>query len=212
MVLNQKGMAKFFNKFNGGKPIKWFFVKNAGKIFFLFLVSYAIIYMLSVFTGLTGFGGWNLSADISRIDYFFALAPIVGFFFMFFLVDWIEGYFDTKFTRTAWFAVLIIAMSVVAYYVAVFWLYCNLFSMQQVTFCSPLGASQTSSYLSSQTPNNNLIANFLSDLPIDFLGKIFGSMLRTQFSASFFSSPYIVLVLGALFGWAARLLSDKLPK
>lgn len=191
------------------KRYEWFFVKNAGKLVFLFLVSYAFLYFLSINNQWTGFGSWNLSLDFSRIDYFFALAPVCGFFFMFLLFDWIEAYFETKLTRTPWFLALILSLSLVAYYVSLFWFYCNLFSYSQATFCSPQGSTQTLAFLAQQTPNNNIVANFLSDLPIDFLGKFFGSFLRAQYFGSLLSSPYVVFILSVCFGWASRLFLGK---
>jgi len=186
--------------------------KNIGKLIFLFLISYAILFILSIFNSISGFGGWNVTLNLSKIDYFYVLAPVSGFFFMFLLVSWAEKYFETKFLRTPWFGALFFFLSVVAYYVSLFWFYCNLFSFNQTSICSSEGAAQTSSFLSNITPNNNLIANLLSDLPIDFIGGFFNSILRTQFMSLFLSGPYIIFILGALFGWASRLLLFKLEE
>jgi len=186
--------------------------KNIGKLIFLFLISYVILFLLSVFNSISGFGGWAVTADLSKIDYFYVLAPISGFFFMFFLVSWAEKYFETKFLRNPLFGVLFLFLSVVAYYVSLFWFYCNLFSLAQTSVCSSEGSAQTTNYLSSLVPNNNLIANFFSDLPIDFIGGFFNSILRTQFMSLFLSGPYIIFILAALFGWVSRLILFKLEE
>ena len=176
--------------------------KNAGKLIFLFLLSYAVLFMLGAFNQITGFGGWNFSADLSRLDFFYALPPISAFFFMYFLVGWIETYFETKFTRTVWFGFSLFILSIIAYYVSLFWFYCNI--------CSSEGANQTSQFLSQIVPIKNVLINFLTDFPIEFIGQFFNSLLSTQFVALFLSNPYIIFVLGAIFGWASRLIILRL--
>lgn len=186
--------------------------QSFAKVLFLFLISYVLLFVLSVFSSVSGFGGWNVSFDLSRIDYFYALAPVCGFFLMFFLIDWVEKYFDTRFTRSPWFGLMVFVLAVIAYYVALFWFYCNLFSLAQTSVCSPEGANQTYGFLARQVPVKNMVLDFLIGIPVQAVSGFFTGLLKTEFVGSFLSSPYILFVLSVLFGWASKLFLGRLDK
>ncbi|AJF60705.1 MAG: hypothetical protein J4224_01455 [Candidatus Diapherotrites archaeon] len=153
---------------------------QALKVVFLFILSYILLYSLgAVFGALTGFRDWGFTTNIFKLDYFYFLIPIPAFFFMFFLVDWIEQYFETKLTRNFIFPVFFVALALIAYYVAVFWFYCNLFSLAEESVCSANGSSAAMQYV-SQT-----------------------------FVSSLLQSPYIIFVLAAVLGWLSKLLVER---
>ncbi|MDO8634378.1 MAG: hypothetical protein Q7K34_03760 [archaeon] len=181
---------------------------NALKIGFVFIVSYVFLFVLSSVNSWTGFTKWHATLDIFRLDYLFALMPVAGFFFMFFLIDWIEAFFETRFTRTPWFAVFVLVMGVVAFYIASFWFFCNVFGFSTNEACGQQGAKTTLEYLSSKVDTKNVVVNFLSGLP--GAGPFFGSFLSTSFFRLFLESAFILFLLSAVFGWAARLLYFKL--
>jgi UDP-N-acetylmuramyl pentapeptide phosphotransferase/UDP-N-acetylglucosamine-1-phosphate transferase len=53
----------------------------------------------------------------------FFLPPIVGFFFTYFLINWIDDFFETKFSHSLWFPILVLFFSLLAEYIALFWNY-----------------------------------------------------------------------------------------
>ncbi len=180
------------------------------KILFIFLLSYVILYLLSAFNDLTGFSGWGLTLDIFRIDYLYYLMPIPGFFIIFFLIDWIEDFFQTKFTRTPWFPVSFFVLGLIAFYIAIFWYFCNLLSINDASFCSPAGSSNTLNFLSAVVPSQNVLISFLSTSLPGFLSGFFSSLLSTNFVKFFIESAYIIFLLAGIFGWAAKLVYFKL--
>ncbi|GEM_PF-2029627 len=185
-------------------------LNNSLKVMFIFLASYFFLFLLSVFNSSTGFSGWNISSDLSRLGFFYILIPIPGFFIMFFLFDWIEEFFETRFTRTFWFPLLIFVLGVVAFYIAVFWYFCNILSLNEGSFCSANGSSQTFGYLSGIADTRNILINFLSKSMPGFLSGFFASLLSTNFIATFLQSAYILFLLSLVFGWAGKMIYLKL--
>lgn len=181
---------------------------NAFKIGFIFIVSYIFLFLLSQLTDITGFTKWHASFDVFRLDYLFAFMPVAGFFFMFFLIDWIESFFETKFTRTPWFGVFILVLGLIAFYIASFWFFCNVFSFSANEACGQQGAKTTLDFLSTKVDSKNVIVKFLVGLPI--LGGFFGFFLGTNFFRLFLESAFILFLLSAVFGWLARLVYFKI--
>lgn len=177
------------------------------KVGFVFLASYAFLYVLGSLSSLTGMHNWGFTLDLFRLDYLYFLIPIPGFFMMFLLIDWVEEFFSTRFTRTAWFGVFFLCLAVVAFYVAVFWYYCNgiTLNMGEQSACSANGASQTIQFLSAKAPNSNILLNFLSGV-----FQPFSSILMTNFSKLFLESAYLVFVLAGILGWLAKLVYFRL--
>lgn len=184
---------------------------NQLKIVFVFIVSYVVLFFLGALSNITGMHNWGGFSNIFRIDYMYYLLPIPGFFMMFFLIDWIEEFFETRFTRTIWFPLMLLVMSVIAFYIASFWLFCNLnnYSLSENSFCSANGAKYAAELLSAPAQTNNAVINFLSGLP-GFLSGFFSGLLSTNFIKLFLESAFLVFVLAAVFGWLAKLIFFRL--
>jgi hypothetical protein len=98
-------------------------------LFFFFIISYGIIFLLSL--GRDAIGGavagipvLNLLLPINTFDSpMYYLLPIVGFFFTYYIIDWANEYFETKFALSIWFPILTFVLSIFALYVSLFWLF-----------------------------------------------------------------------------------------
>ncbi len=87
-----------------------FDAQTIAKITVLFVISYIILYLSSTF-----FYKWDSPM--------FFLPPIVGFFFAYFLIDWIDEFFESRAAHAWYFPVLIIVLALAAEYIALFWYY-----------------------------------------------------------------------------------------
>lgn len=175
------------------------------KVVFIFVASYVLLFVLGALSSFTGLRDWGFTLDFFRLDYFFFLIPIPGFFIMFFLIDWIEEFFETRFTRRPWFVVFFLLLGVLAFYIATFWYFCNLLSLNDATACSSTGANNTFQYLSSVVDHKNAMINFLSTALPGFLSSFFSSLLKTNFVKLFLESAYIVFLLAGVLGWGAKM-------
>jgi hypothetical protein len=96
---------------------------------FLFALSYFVVYALSLGSGWIGKTPFLGDLQVLTLpDYsslMFYLLPAVGFFIIFFLVDWANEYFETKQALSPLFPVLFFVFSLAAFYVALFWYYAN---------------------------------------------------------------------------------------
>ncbi|MFH1256126.1 MAG: hypothetical protein V1494_02430 [Candidatus Diapherotrites archaeon] len=96
---------------------------DAAKIIVLFLVFYALLYLLPLIFNSFNLGlsmhDWGWTGKLDQLDYMFFLIPISGFFFMYFLLDWVNEYFETKAAYSIWMPLLLILISVIAYYFAI---------------------------------------------------------------------------------------------
>ncbi|MBN2127192.1 MAG: hypothetical protein JW703_02240 [Candidatus Diapherotrites archaeon] len=59
---------------------------------------------------------WDLSGFPLRADYMLLLLPIAGFFFIYFLIDWINDFFETKFALSYWFPLVLFGFSLIAWH------------------------------------------------------------------------------------------------
>ena len=187
------------------------------KLLLLFALSYLIIFFLANWasisnsTDITGLREWSFSSNIFMWDYSLFFLPIAGFFLMYLLIDWAESYFETKFMRSAWFPVFVIILSFVAFFLAVFWLECNLISMSTdpgtKSICTQKGAEATMGLLLQHANQNNILLKTTSSL-LTFTSP----WLSSNFTNEFLRSPYFMFVLGALFGWASKLILDKMDE
>ena len=97
-------------------------------LFFLFLLSYALLFAMGMAQSAIG----AIVANIPVINLFFPitsfvspmyyLLPIVGFFFTYFIIDWANNYFETKFVLSPFFLLLMIVLYLLALYIALFWM------------------------------------------------------------------------------------------
>ena len=187
------------------------------KLFVLFALSYLILFFLanwatiSSSTDITGFRHWNFSSNIFTWDYSFFFLPIAGFFLMYLAIDWIESFFETKFLRSPFFLVFVILLSFAAFFVAVFWLDCNLVSLSTdpgtKSICTQNGANTTMQILSQHQEQRNIFLKTISSV-LPFTSP----WLSTNFMNEYLQSPYFMFVLGAIFGWASRLILDKIEE
>jgi len=60
---------------------------KALKVLFIFLLSYFVMYILSIMSPLNDM---NFFAGFDKLDYSLLLLPIVGFFFIYLLIPWLK--------------------------------------------------------------------------------------------------------------------------
>lgn len=104
------------------------------KLIFLFILTYVLLYFAGSMTDLHY---WGFSLDFSKFDYMFYLVPVVGFFSMYLLIEWADNYYQTKLSQNILFPVLFFVISIVAYYVVLYWYFQNFAQLQgrsEVTF------------------------------------------------------------------------------
>jgi len=92
------------------------------KVIFIFIITYVILHLLSLFTPL---GNWGTFKGIFQFSYMYYFLPIPGFFLMYFLPPWYNKYFETNAANSPIFPLAFLAISIPAYYVALFWYYKN---------------------------------------------------------------------------------------
>ncbi len=60
---------------------------------------------------------WDLSKFPFVADYMLLLLPFAGFFFIYFLIDWVNDFFETSFALTPWFPIVFFILSIIAWHV-----------------------------------------------------------------------------------------------
>ena len=103
---------------------------------FLFLFSYGILYVI----GSAKDSIYPLVSEIPYVNFFlplpefnsllFILMPVAGFFFMFFLVDWINNFFQSNTGFSPIVPALFFGLSLLAFYIALFWYIGNYAQLQ----------------------------------------------------------------------------------
>ena len=86
-------------------------------------------------------------------------------------------------------------MGIVAFYIASFWFFCNVFGFSTNEACGQQGAKNTLEYLSARTDVKNVVIGFLSGLP--GIGPFFGSILGTNFFRLFLESAFVLFLLSS---------------
>lgn len=83
------------------------------------------------------------------------LLPVVGFFTIYLLIDWINEQFKTQAGFKAWLPLVFIILSMFAFYIALYWYWCNAFSLGVIdaTACTSEGSKKTAEFLSGNYPN-----------------------------------------------------------
>jgi hypothetical protein len=150
---------------------KAFSGKDWVKIAILFVVSYAVLWALGNF-GLLG--KWDSPM--------FFLPPIVGFFLTYLAIDWLDGFLGGKAMHEWYFPVIVLILGFIAYYVALFWFWCNNFTQSGsagLPFCSSDGAKIT----------------------LDFVGKNFISLLK--------GDAFLPFLLSIILGWISHLVVER---
>lgn len=169
--------------------------EKLAKLLFLFLLSYALIYALQVVLPDCGERAficthkWGFTLDITMIDYQFYLLPVVGFFFSYLAISWINDFFETKYAASWPYPVVAVVFSLVAFWVQLFWLFCNFRTIDQPLgqadaipffYCNAAGAAKTNAFLAE------------------------------NFWKLFFDSSFFPFVLAMILGWAAHMVLEKL--
>ncbi len=103
------------------------------KLIFLFVLSYIILYFLPEITKAlnpdVALHDWGFTLNPSMLDYTFFLMPFIGFFFIYFLIDWVNEFFETNFASSVYFPLLFVVLCFLAFYVQLFWYYSNIVSL-----------------------------------------------------------------------------------
>ncbi len=100
------------------------------KLVFLFVLTYLFLFFLPAITQAINpsiaLHDWGFTLNPSMLDYTFFLMPFVGFFFIYFLIDWANDYFKTNFGLTVYFPLLFVVLSFLAFYIQLVWYYSNI--------------------------------------------------------------------------------------
>ncbi len=142
-----------------------------GKIAVLFLISYGLLYLVSF----QFFQKWDSPM------YF--LPPIVGFFVLYFLLDWGDEFFETDALHQWYLPVILVLLALLAEYITLFWYYGSLASMSSKPFDITFGI------------NDPQVLN--------------ADKLSIGFVSQFKLSAFLPFFLACLLGWLSHLIIDK---
>ena len=183
---------------------------------FLFVISYFFLYVVgSAHSSLT-----KAVAEIPVLNIFFPWAefesymffimPFAGFVFMFFLVDWLNGFLKKKDGSSPVVPFVFFVLAILAFYVAIFWYagnYADLQSNTQVKYNPYICISE------SQAECNKLVneANqILIDKRVMFDETRLLQYRPVSFSDRLKGGSYYLFVLGGLLGWLTRFIVHKI--
>ena len=195
-----------------GKKRRWhhFHKIYAVRVFFLFIVFYLVLavgvwvsqpiysfldklfadlnFIIPIFWPLQTLV--NMFLPLAQWDSpMFMLLPIPGFFFMYYLVDWMEDYFKFSEAEKKWFPVIFWIVALLAYAVVLLWYFANLYtlSLDSNPQWRELGV----------TYSHYLFGGKLAD------GSTFNG-INFNYWNHLKNSPYLVFCLSAFFGWVSR--------
>ena len=177
---------------------------------FLFIVFYSLLFILSsaskqISSIVSDIPILNLVAVLPEFESpMFWLMPVVGFFVIFLLVDWVNQYFETEKALSVWFPLLLVMIGFLAFSVSLYFYYGNFAAMksnEQQSFIPYLcyahpddcGAIVNEFNASGQESDGRQL--FYVNVP--FWGK-----LR--------SSAYYLFLLAGICGWLSRYVVEKL--
>jgi len=163
------------------------------KLLVLFVVGYIILYFLPGITGafdfLPSMHPWgDLSVGFGNLDYMFFLIPVPGFFLIYLLIGWMDEYFNTEFGHSLWFPIVFFLMAILAFYVAIFWQNCNLYTLNPSIGGSVIPFTGCSS---------------------EAAGKLL-PLLTAQFGELLKESAFLIFVLAGILGWASKMILEKI--
>lgn len=140
----------------------------------LFIISYALLFFLGRF-----FYAWDSPM--------FFLPPVVGFFFTFFLIDWVNEFFETDAGHKWYFPVLILVLAFLAEYITLFWYYGNIaqLSGKRLDVVFDLGAQ---SFSGTQ------------------------EAVKIGFVQQFKESAFLPFTLSCVLGWLSKIIIDQTQK
>jgi len=103
------------------------------KIIALFAFTYIFLYFLAFIAKALSadfaLHEWGFTLNPSMLDYTFYLMPFIGFFFIYFLIDWVNDYFKTSSASSVYFPLVFVVLSFLAFYVQLYWYYSNIASL-----------------------------------------------------------------------------------
>ncbi len=155
--------------------------EKMAKLGFLFVVSYALLYFIGLF--LPQLHNWNFTGNFAQMDYMFFLLPIVGFFSGYFLVEWVNKYYETNFGSTIGFPILVLALAIPAYYVQLQWYFNNIINL-------------TDAYIK--------VALYIGAQPAADPGVMF-----IDFSQMLLDSVFLPFTLAIILGWVAYIILNR---
>ncbi len=102
---------------------------------FACLMSYAVLFALNA--ARSQIGGFPEFFPIFTVPSIlespmFLVMPFFAFFAVFFLLDWANEEFKTGFALSPFFAIVFFAVSLAAYYIALYWYMANFASLQNI--------------------------------------------------------------------------------
>jgi len=154
--------------------------ERAAKIIVLFIVFYAVLYFLPYLTPLHKWDFWG----ITRADYTFFLIPIPGFFFLYFLIDWIDKFFETESGHTPVLPLIFVILSFIAFYAQLYFYWGNFASLQG-------GSTKVIIWLFSQPTATECAGNIC----LDYFNYLV-------------SSAFLVFVFAGIFGWLSHMIAE----
>ncbi len=137
--------------------------------------------------------------DGSPVSPMFFLMPIVSFFFIFFIVDWVNSYFKTRLALHPLFILLFFFLCFFAFYVALFWYNTNYADLagQKLLVC-------VSDNIGGPFSTCNDIINSLIEQ-----GKL-NEFLVVDFWERLHGNAFMLFIWGGVFGWITRFAIEKI--
>jgi len=129
----------------------------------------------------------------------FFVMPIAGFFFIFFIIDWANRYFNTKHALNPIFILLFFFLCFFAFYVALFWYNNNYAEManQKLLIC-------VSDNIGGPFATCNDITNSLIEQ-----GK-FNEFMIVDFWQRLHGNAFMLFAWAGVFGWVTRFAIGKI--
>jgi hypothetical protein len=186
---------------------------------FLFVVFYGVMLIWSGVSSkiellVSGIPALNVLLYLPEFESpMFWLMPVVGFFTMFLLVDWVNGYFETSKALSIWLPLLFFILGLAAFSVALYWENANYAAMQSDTQQIVLP------YLCYAKPD------FLCPAPACDCAEIVKNINKSSsakidskqlvyFNVPFWErlriSAFYLFLISGIFGWLSRYAVEKL--
>tara|TARA_Y100000310_G_C20651240_1_gene799560 strand:+ start:1142 stop:1798 length:657 start_codon:yes stop_codon:yes gene_type:complete len=182
---------------------------------FLFVLSYGLLFALasardSLLPIFENIPILNIFLPFpSFISPMYWLVPIAGFFFMFFLVDWVNKYFKDNSGFSALLPIAFFIIALLALYISLFWYignYTTLVSNNDVDYRLHICVAENGAECQKVVAgiNQRLIDNGVEP------GEKMVQYQLVSFRDRLQNGAYYLFVLAALLGWVSRFALDKL--
>ena len=183
---------------------------------FLFVISYFFLYVVgsahsSLSQSVAGIPILNIFFPWAEFEsYMFFLMPVAGFVFMFFLVDWLNGFLKKKAGFSPTVPAVFFVLAILAFYVAIFWYagnYAELQSNNQVKYNLYICISEGQGECNTLVSEANKV---LLDKQVMFDETRLLQYSPVSFPGRLKDGAYYLFVLAALFGWVSRFVVHKI--